>query len=139
MDELDTSTFSISDILKPLDFSDVPVLKPELRDQEKKWIIQRQIENILNAEDMRVVNRHRYNEFLKENKWRHNEQSMTKWLKCKDVRFKKMKKIPKMMFGRFTNKMSEFQLSVVLSECQDLHNRKGSPNLYAWSLGKRRV
>ncbi len=130
---LDTSTFSISDFILDIP-KDIKVTK-----NDERWYIQRQIETILNAEDMRLINRKRYNEFLKENKYRHNEQSMEKWLKSKDAKFKKMSKIPKQTFGIFTARMNNEQLYRVLSECQDLHNRKGSPNLYAWSLRKRRV
>ena len=71
MDEiLDTSTFSISDFILDIP-KDIKVTK-----NDERWYIQRQIETILNAEDMRLVNRKRYNEFLKENKYHHNEQSI---------------------------------------------------------------
>ena len=130
---LDTSTFSTSDFILDIP-KDIKVTK-----NDERWYIQRQIETILNAEDMRLINRKRYNEFLKENKYHHNEQSMEKWLKSKDAKFKKMSKIPKQTFGIFTARMNNEQLYRVLSECRDLNNRQGSPNLYAWSLRKRRV
>lgn len=129
----DTSTFSISDFILDIP-KDIKVTK-----NDERWYIQRQIENILNAEDMRQTNLPRYKAFLKEKKLRHNEESKALWLKCKDKQFKKMSKIPKKTFGIFTARLSNEQLYRVLSECRDLSNRKGSPNLYAWSLRKRRV
>lgn len=132
-DTIDTSTFSISDFILDIP-KDIKVTK-----NDERWYIQRQIENLLNAEDIRILNRHRYNEFLKVNELRHNEKSMSLWLKSKDAKYKKMSKIPKKTFGIFTARLSNEQLYRVLSECRDLSNRKGSPNLYAWSLRKRRV
>lgn len=129
----DTSTFSISDFILDIP-KDIKVTK-----NDERWYIQRQIENILNAEDMRQTNLPRYKAFLKEKKLRHNEESKALWLKCKDKQFKKMEKIPKKTFGIFTARLNNEQLYRVLSECRDLSNRKGSPNLYAWSLRKRRV
>lgn len=129
----DTSTFSISDFILDIP-KDIKVTK-----NDERWYIQRQIENILNAEDMRQTNLPRYKAFLKEKKLRHNEESKALWLKCKDKQFKKMSKIPKKTFGIFTARLNNEQLYRVLSECRDLSNRKGSPNLYAWSLRKRRV
>ena len=132
-DTIDTSTFSISDFILDIP-KDIKVTK-----NDERWYIQRQIENILNAEDMRQTNLPRYKAFLKEKKLRHNEESKSLWLKCKDKQFKKMSKIPKKTFGIFTARLNNEQLYRVLSECRDLSNRKGSPNLYAWSLRKRRV
>lgn len=129
----DTSTFYISDFILDIP-KDIKVTK-----NDERWYIQRQIENILNAEDMRQTNLPRYKAFLKEKKLRHNEESKALWLKCKDKQFKKMSKIPKKTFGIFTARLNNEQLYRVLSECRDLSNRKGSPNLYAWSLRKRRV
>lgn len=113
-------------------------LKP-LTSVEKRWIIQRLIMDILNREDIRILNRHRYNEYLKKNKLRHNPLSMEKWLKCKDKEFKKMEKIPEKTMGIFTSKFKEYQLHVILSECQDLLNRKQSPNLYIWGIRSRKI
>lgn len=136
------TTFSISELtISKADFSfDIPK-DIKLRADEKTYIVRRQIENILNAEDMRYLNRKRYNEYIKDNKLKHNQVSLDKWLKCKEVKYKKMEKIPLGTFVMFCNKrkFSEEQLYRILSECQDLKNRKGSPNLYAWSLSKRRV
>lgn len=132
-DTIDTSIFSISDFILDIP-KDIKVTK-----NDERWYIQRQIENILNAEDMRQTNLPRYKAFLKEKKLRHNEESKALWLKCKDKQFKKMSKIPKKTFGIFTARLNNEQLYRVLSECRDLSNRKGSPNLYAWSLRKRRV
>lgn len=132
-DTIDTPIFSISDFILDIP-KDIKVTK-----NDERWYIQRQIENILNAEDMRQTNLPRYKAFLKEKKLRHNEESKSLWLKCKDKQFKKMSKIPKKTFGIFTARLNNEQLYRVLSECRDLSNRKGSPNLYAWSLRKRRV
>lgn len=130
---LDTSTFPISDFIL-----DIPK-DIKVRKDDERLYIQRQIENILNAEDIRMANLPRYRAFLKEKKLRHNEESKALWLKCKDKQFKKMEKIPKQTFGIFTRRFNNEQLYRVLSECQDLYNRKQSPNIYAWSLRKRIV
>lgn len=134
----ENTVFKISELLTG-NFADFPKEVKPLSTREKRWILQRCIFNILKQEDMRLANRKRYNEFLKANKYRHNSQSMEKWLACKDKQFKKMKPIPEKTFGIFSSKLNETQLFRVQSECQDLLNRKESPNIFIWGLRTRKI
>ncbi len=134
----ENTLFSISDLLGR-SFADFPKDVKPLNKREKKWILQRCVFDILKREDMRVVNKKRYREFLKEKKWRHNPQSMGAWLKSKDKKFKKMEAIPVDTFGVFTSKLSEDQFYRLQSECQDLLNRGESPNVYMWGIRSRKI
>ena len=136
-DSYDVNTIhSMQGLLQSLNFP--KDLKP-LNKNERRWILQRCIYSILKQEDMRILNLARYKEFLKESKLRHNETNKALWLKTKDAKFKKMVIIPEKTFGVFTARMDEERLYRIQSECQDLLNRKQSPNLYVWGIRKRKV
>ena len=138
-DSYDVNTIhSMQGLLQSLNFP--KDLKP-LNKNEMRWIVERCIYSILEQEDMRILNLQRCQKFLIENKLKHNKVNIGVWLKTKNVRFKKMEKISEETMGTFFNSPYRTieQLFRIQTECQDLLNRKQSPNLYVWGIRKRKV
>lgn len=113
-----------------------------LTNREKKWIVQNEIFDLIQQEEIRVLNWHRYCAFLKKYKldFRKNgqERCIKLWKqtarlpKDKDVR--PIKKLDKRTFGFFTAHLDLEALFYIKSVIQDKLNRSESPTLYILSL-----
>lgn len=111
-----------------------------LTDFQKKVIIQNEVFALIEQEDVRILNRQRFIQWLKSHKMRYNETSLRDWKKDKSKETKPIKKLDKKTYGFMTSHLkTEHDFSYLKSVIQDKLNRSESPTLYILSLNSWHV
>lgn len=124
----------------------IPIfIEKPLSEQERRWILQREIFVIIEQENIRLLNWKRYITYLKKYKIRERklgrDHNIKVWQqmsrsKLKDKEVSKIQPLTKKSFGVFTSHVNSDDMFAIKSNVIDRHNRGESPTCYIYSLSK---